>query len=159
MSVAGLGAQIIGAVVVGGERFAQDRAGAARQGIAGARHRRDERLQEQQRGDERRDRVAGQAEHHRIVQSARHHRLARAQRDPPEVDRPAGRLERGADEIVVADRRAAGGDEDVRVDPRKGAADDVETIGQDAQIDDVDGHVGEHRFEHRAVRFRQACRR
>ena len=66
-----------------------------------------------------------------------HHRLARAQRDPPEIDRAARRLERGADEVVIADRRAAGGDEDVGLDAaRRRRVERVEPVGEDAEIDD-----------------------
>jgi hypothetical protein len=54
---------------------------------------------------------------------------------------------------VVADRCAAGGDEDIGVDARKSIGQNVEPIGQDAEIDRLDRQIAEQRGEHRAVRF------
>ena len=83
-----------------------------------------------------------------------HHRLARPHRDPPERHRHAFGLERPLDEVVVADRGAAGGDEDIGAEVA-GAADAVggglDGVGGDAEIDGLGALVTGQRPQRVAV--------
>ena len=75
--------------------------------------------------DERRYGVPGQPEDERAATGGERDRLAGAHRDAPEDLLRAEIRERAADEIVRADRHAAGGDEDVRLETarERGAVD------------------------------------
>ena len=96
------------------------RASDARRGTAARGRRRpgapERRQDEEQRADERGDRVPGQPEHERRAADAERERLARAHRDAPE--RPPRRrgAASSAHEVVRPDRDAARGDEDVRLE-------------------------------------------
>ena len=57
--------------------------------------------------------MPGRPMHAHAAQPAVHHRLARPHRDPPERHGDAFSLQRLLDEVVVADRGAAGGDQDI----------------------------------------------
>ena len=89
----------------------------ARQRIREALQRAQRGLDEELAADERRDRVPRQAEDERLAAHAERDRLARLDRDAPEdlldAELPLDR----ADEIVLADRDAARGDEDVGREP------------------------------------------
>ena len=80
------------------------------------------RRDEEQRSDERRERVPRQPEHERRVANAERERLAGPHRHAPEdlLD-PEPRLD-PADEVVRPDRDAAGGDDHIRLErPRQSA--------------------------------------
>jgi hypothetical protein len=79
-------------------------------------HREQRRPEEQLEGDERRDRVAGQPEHRAIAAHAERERLARLHRDLVQLELDAGRRERGAHVVAVADRHAAGRDHHVVIE-------------------------------------------
>ena len=82
-----------------------------RRGVGDALERPERGEDEEQRADERRDRVPGQAEDERRAADGERERLAGTHRDSPEVLLHAELGERPADEVVRADRDAAGGDE------------------------------------------------
>ncbi len=83
-----------------------------------------------------------------------HHRLARPHRDPPERHGDAFGLQRLLDKIVVADRSAAGGDEDIgaavagAADAQRGRLDGV---GGNAEIDGLGAFVTGQRAQRVAV--------
>ena len=103
-----------------------------------ARQRANQRHQKQEAADIGRDRIAGQADHPHRAQPSVHHRLARPHRDPPERHGDALGLQRALDEVVVADRGAAHGDQDIGAGVA-GAADAVggglDGVGGNAEID------------------------
>ncbi len=112
----------------------------------------DQGQQEQGAGDHGGDGIAGEAEHDGAAQPADDQRLAGAHGDPPEVDGAAGCFQRGADEIMIAHRCAAGGDDDVGV-PRGGErrADGGEIVaGKLLAVDDAAGRL-RHGAQHDAV--------
>src|SRR3546814_18356248 len=57
--------------------------------------------------------MARKAEQHRVAERSGDQRLAGLHRDLPEIEPPARVLQRAADMVVIADRRAADGDDDV----------------------------------------------
>ena len=77
---------------------------------------------EEERADERRDRVSGEPEQQRVAPRRKGDRLARPHRDAPEDLFRAELCEDAADEVVRADGDAARGDEDVRLETRASAA-------------------------------------
>jgi hypothetical protein len=94
----------------------------------------DRRLQEQERTHQGRDRVAGQPDHRRAAIAARHQRLAGPHRDLPEIDREPVFAQHAAHQIVLADRDAAGRDQ--QIDParaRREAAQSVGIVGRVAE--------------------------
>ena len=80
---------------------------------ATARQRANQRHQKQKTADIGGDRIAGQADHPHRAQPPVHHRLARPHRDHPERYGDALGLQRSLDKVVVADRGAAGRDQDI----------------------------------------------
>ena len=88
---------------------------AARCGLpARPEHRAHHRQQEDMAADHRRDRVARQADHRRVAEPARHQRFARAASRPCRRPAPCPRSAATcADQIVVADRGAADGHDQV----------------------------------------------
>ncbi|WP_347574886.1 hypothetical protein [Sphingomonas sp. Ant20] len=52
---------------------------------------------------------------------------------------------------MITDRRAPRGHQQIGIDPGKGVTQRVEPVGEDSEVDNVDGQVGEHRGEHDAV--------
>ena len=64
-----------------------------------------------------------------------HDRLARPHREPPERDRHAFGLERRIDQVMVADRGAAGRDQDRRRRRGGGCRRGVDRVGGDAEVD------------------------
>ena len=83
-----------------------------------------------------------------------HHRLARPHRDPPERHRDALGLQRLLDQVVVADRGAAGRDEDIGA-AVAGAADalrgGLDGVGGDAEIDGLGAFGARQRPQRVAV--------
>jgi hypothetical protein len=85
-----------------------------RQGVAPSQPSAQQRQQEQEGGDVARYGIAGQAEHHCVApRRATSSGLPGLIADPPEVDSRAPGFERRADQVVIADRGAAAGDDDV----------------------------------------------
>ena len=108
-----VGAQIILAIVVLGQIAAGDRTFLAVIAILLAQHGPQRRADEDQRTDQRRDGIAGQADDPGRSDIAEHQRLARPHGDLPEVDRHALFAERCLHQIVIADRGAAGRDQQI----------------------------------------------
>ena len=83
-----------------------------------------------------------------------HHRLARPHRDLPERHGDALGLQRPLDEVVVADRGAAGRDQDIGAG-LAGAADaghgGFQGVGGNAEIDDVGALMARQRPQRIAV--------
>ena len=89
------------------------------QGLGDALERQDGGTDEELEADERRTRVPGQAEHERPAPNAERDRLARLDRDAPEHLLDAELRLDPPHEVVRPDRDAAGGDEDVRLEPAR----------------------------------------
>ena len=94
------------------------------------------RQQEQDRADQRRDRIARQTEHRHRAEPAEQQRLSRPHGDLPEVQLQAARLQALDDQVVVADRGAAGGHQHVHAVHRIGhRGDRLARVGGDRQHD------------------------
>ena len=144
------GPQVVLALVVGGHGGAEARAlrGGDRV-LVRAQHAGDGRAQEDERADQRGDRVAGQPEQARAADRAEHQRLAGPHGDLPEVQREALVLERIADQVVLAHRGAAGGDKQVRAARAGGEAGErFRVVAGDAEVD----RLATAPFDHRAQR-------
>ena len=110
---------------------------------------------EEQAADDRGDRVARQPDHEHRPETPVHQGLSGAQSHPPEAELHAFRAERRLDEVVVADRGAAEGDEEIR-SRRPGAAHGVpqgaDIVGGDAEIDGLGAGLLTEGGEREAVR-------
>ena len=90
-----------------------------------------------------------------------HHRLARPHRDAPERHRRALGLQRPLDQVVVADRGPAHGDQDICF-KLAGAADALrgggDRVGGDPEIDDLGALGARQRTDSVAVRIDDLAR-
>ena len=97
------------------------------------------RLQEEEGAYQGRDRVAGEPDHRRAAVATDHQGLARAHRDFPEIDVEPVFGEDAAHEVVLADRDAAGADQEV--DPACGGGKAAQRVGVVGRVADEDRHA------------------